>query len=546
MLDCSTRNITTRDFLEFARLIAVAMVILALPTSVWANCTCGYGDGQYTLTSIRLDGNTSDWAAVWADTDNNVCDGPANNLLDRDAPVGGSGKDLVHFAYTWDQSSIYLFTERSNASSNTLSFVYYADVNNDGFMQTGEPVVAAAWKGGNRTVDIYLMTYIAIAPGGDPMVDGNQFSDGLTLPGSFANQPKKPNRSGKWGNSNGQQMEFAISFAELGIPNGSPVTFHVSSSNSSIGSGSFAAQIDDNLSGCGGGLGSTRTPGVIFAPDLSATSLTGQTVVLAHTLTNTGDTADTFNLSTVFGGGFALTANYYVDVDNSGGISAGDALLSDSTGDSIPDSGIVLPTQSMTILIAYDIPLGAAPGSPGTAVTTASSNYQPQVNVSVVDTITAMPSPNLVMLKSVRPINDPVNATINPKAIPGAEMLYTIRLTNQGPGAVDQNAIAITDPIPTGACLDVGDSGAAGSGPVVFQDGSPTSALSYQFSDLAATDDDIAFSRDGGQNYDYSPTPGPGNCDPLVTHIRITPKGSLPGAITSAPNASFSFRIIVK
>jgi len=186
----------------------IAAIAMLAPALVLAVCVCGFGDGQFTLTSINVNGNMNDWAPVHADLDNNVCDGPANGLLDRDAPVQSTGRDLTHFAFTYDASNIYLFTERSGSTSNTQSFVYYADVNNDGLMQTGEPVIGVTWQGSNRRVNVYVYTYVSQLPAGDSMVDGNGFGDGYTLPGSFANMPSSgnPNRAGNWGSANGLQM----------------------------------------------------------------------------------------------------------------------------------------------------------------------------------------------------------------------------------------------------------------------------------------------------------------------------------------------------
>ncbi len=40
--------------------------------------------------------------------------------------------------------------------------------------------------------------------------------------------------------------------------------------------------------------------------------------------------------------------------------------------------------------------------------------------------------PDITILKSVQTSSDPVNSTTNPKAIPGAVMLYTVTVTNAG------------------------------------------------------------------------------------------------------------------
>jgi hypothetical protein len=529
------------------RLSAVVIGALA-PIIVWAQCTCGFGDGQFTLTTINVDGNIADWAPVHADLDNNVCDGPSGGLIDRDSPVQSTGRDLTHFAFTWDQNNIYLFTERVGSASNVQNFVYYADIDNDGQMETGEPVVGASWQGNNRRVSIYVFTYVSQAPAGDPMVDGMGFADGYTLPGSFANVPQNnnPNRQGNWGSANGLQMEFLVTWAELGLAPGTAFTFHVASSNASLGANSFTAQIDDNLSGCGGGLGTTQVPGITFAPDLSLQGAEGQTTYAAHTLTNTGTGTDSFEFSSAISGDFAPIVFYYHDVDNSGSFTPGDLLLTDTDGDGSPDTGTLGSGVSVPILVAYQVPIGVSAAEIATVQTTAASNLQPLANDSVTDTIEIVVPPALRVAKTVTTVEDPISITTNPKAIPGAEVLYTAAITNQGAGTVDTDSLLITDSIPADGCLKVADIAASGSGPVQFADGSPSSNITYSFIALSDGTDDVSFSNDGGITYTYSPVANPTGCDPNVTHIRINPKGSF-AADTGAgsPSAEFSFRVTV-
>lgn len=56
-------------------------------------------------------------------------------------------------------------------------------------------------------------------------------------------------------------------------------------------------------------------------------------------------------------------------------------------------------------------------------------------------------SATLAVAKSSRVVSDPFNNTTNPKAIPGALMEYTIRLTNSG--GADATGVVITDLLPT-------------------------------------------------------------------------------------------------
>lgn len=527
---------------------AVFVLASTIPVVAWAVCTCGFGDGQLTLTSINTDGNMSDWASVHADLDNNVCDGPSGGIPDLDAPVQSTGRDLTHFAYTYDATNVYLFTERSGSVSNTQSFVYYADTDNDGLMETGEPVIGVTWRGSNRLVNVYLFTYVAQTAGGDSMVDGNGLADGYTLPGSFAGVPStgNPTRFGNWGAANGQQMEFFVTWAELGIAPGSPFTFHVSSSNAALGAGSFTQQIDDNLSGCGGGLGSTVQPGVTFTPDLALTGFVGQTVVGVHTLTNDSNADDSFDFAAVISGDYTPTVSYYEDTDASGTLTAGDTLLTDTDGDTFVNTGVLAPAESVGILIVYGIPGTATSGDTATVVSTASSDFQPLANDSVTDTIDALLGPDLVVTKQAAVIWDPVNLFIDPLAIPGSIIEYTISVENQGGGTVDTDTLQIVDPIPAEQCLLVSDIGGAGSGPVDFADGSPSSGLSYTFLLLGSALDDVSFSDDDGLSFNYTPLPDSVGCDAAVTTIEIRPLGEF-AADTGAgsPTATFSFRAIV-
>jgi uncharacterized repeat protein (TIGR01451 family) len=154
------------------------------------------------------------------------------------------------------------------------------------------------------------------------------------------------------------------------------------------------------------------------------------------------------------------------------------------------------------------------------------------------------PKPALLFLKTVAVTSDPVNGTTNPKNIPGAEVLYTLRISNTGPGTVDNNTLIITDPIPANTILFVGDLGVTGSGPVVFQQGTPTSGLTYTYSSLGSLTDDLEFSSDNGATWTYVPT---APYDAAVNRIRLNPKGVLAGA-TGSPNPylELSFRAKVK
>ncbi len=210
------------------------------------------------------------------------------------------------------------------------------------------------------------------------------------------------------------------------------------------------------------------------------------------------------------------------------------------------DSG----AATKTFEYAYVIPAG--PGGVWNVTVTAKEGTENTISDSGVGTFYVSVMPNILIVKSVTTVSDPFNGGVNPKAIPGAIMEYTVQASNEGSGAADNNSLAVTDRIPTNTSLFVNDIGGAGSGPVLFTDGPAfgalASGLSYTYVSLNDPSDGLTFSNDGGLTFTYTPvTPDANGCDPNVTHVRM----SLGGAFTfsaSAPRPSFrlQFRIRVK
>lgn len=151
---------------------------------------------------------------------------------------------------------------------------------------------------------------------------------------------------------------------------------------------------------------------------------------------------------------------------------------------------------------------------------------------------------DIFAVKSHQVLNDPVNGNNNPKAIPGAEILYTITVTNQGIGIPDINTVFTTDPISSNASMFVGDFNGGGSGPVAFTDGAISSTLSYSYTNLNDPSDDLEFSTDG-INFNYTPSGNFYGVDPNITHFRINPKGSFAAAV-NGNNPSYTIRFKVR
>jgi hypothetical protein len=243
--------------------VVVSCTLILLPSVSRAACVCGGGDGTpitYSPTApINVDGDMADWGSILNDDDNNVCDGPSGGIPDLDTP--GTGRDIVQFTFTYDDTWLYLYTERTGSTSNTQTFLYYSDINNNGYMDELEPSIGVKWQGNTRSVDVYLMKYYAIdKTNGDSMVDTTTgLADGYSLPGYFQSiSGPISTLCGTYGSTNGLSMEFKIPWTALGVSGPVAHSIHVAATNANPDKTDIASKIDDNLGGCGGGSGTTQ------------------------------------------------------------------------------------------------------------------------------------------------------------------------------------------------------------------------------------------------------------------------------------------------
>ena len=510
-------------FLCAVALFALIAAGLVTPGESLAVCACGNGDGAPMLYApIIVDGNVAEWGTpsqtgtVLADEDNNVCDGPSGGIVDLDAPVQSTGRDIVQFTFTYDDTWLYFYTERIGSASNTQTFLYYADTNDDGYMSSTEPVIVAEWKGNNRNVDIFIARYNPVdAVNGDSTVDSAGLGDGYALPGNLHSIPKNPDYSGTWGSVNGFTFEFGVQWSILDSTFTGPVghTIHVSSTNANKGAAGLGAQIDDNLGGCGGGAGSTQFADVAFSNAYTLSGYWADTVWSdLHHLVNLGNGDDSFAFASTTSSAWAPSVTLYLD--------DGDSIY--DTGDSVIAGTVALASgSSVDIFIAYSIPSFSS--GIATVVTTATSQYNTIVTDSVTDTVNAL-YPNITSMKYISAVADSTAATPGgaDKALPGSVITYTIDVSNGGNAPPNADTLVVRDNVPTSVSMYIGTGAAS---PVTFDAG--TTLLSYTYSSLASTGDDIAFTSEssGSPAYTYTPVPVSGY-DSAVTGFKIEPKGN--------------------
>ena len=225
-------------------------------------------------------------------------------------------------------------------------------------------------------------------------------------------------------------------------------------------------------------------------------------------------------------------------LDSGGGVLAAGDVGIRLTGGTIPANGSCVITVRVTATVAgtytNTIPVGGLTTSGGS-------------NTVAANATLTVALPSFTFAKSVLLVSDPVNGTTLPKAIPGAVVSYSIQVTNTGAGTADNNTTFIVDPIPANTRLFVGDLGVAGSGPIAFVNGTPTSSLTYTFTSLASGADDVSFSNTGCSPFtNYTPVPDVNGFDAAVTCIQINPKGMFAAASGgNNPNFEARFRVQV-
>ncbi len=234
---------------------------------------------------------------------------------------------------------------------------------------------------------------------------------------------------------------------------------------------------------------------VLFVPDQVGSTTPGGTIAYSHTITNTGNVGDTFDLTYLSSQGWS-----YVFYDALGNPVASVTLASGA---------------SANITARLTVPAGATVGTVETGVLTATG----QVTL-VFDTatdVTTIVAGNLLLTKSVSPVGD---------QLPGTDLAYTVDYQNIG--TFDLTNIVIYDAIPSFTHFQVGSEsiGAAPAG---------ITGITVEFSD------------DSGATWTYAPASGgggaPAGYDANVTNLRWIFAGNIAAGAAAATGVGFTVRI---
>jgi uncharacterized repeat protein (TIGR01451 family) len=186
----------------------------------------------------------------------------------------------------------------------------------------------------------------------------------------------------------------------------------------------------------------------------------------------------------------------------------------------VADSGAATKTYEY----AYTIPAGG-PGGTWSAQVIAHEGTEGTITHQRNATL-AVSGATLSVVKSVQTLSDPVNGTSSPYNLPGAQLRYAIRVTNNGLGNTDADTVSLSDPIPVNTQLCVATVGNCTA--PTFTDGTLPSGLApavfeYSFVSGPTACDNASF-------IGTAPTADANGHDAGVTCIRQQPTGSMNGS----------------
>ncbi|MEC5384918.1 hypothetical protein VVD49_04245 [Uliginosibacterium sp. H3] len=197
----------------------------------------------------------------------------------------------------------------------------------------------------------------------------------------------------------------------------------------------------------------------------------GGLVTYPHTVTNTGNGNDSFNLSTSNSGTFSfLTVTIYADVNGDG--------VPDSTTP-ITSTGSIAPGGTFNFVVVGVVPPTAVAGNTNSLVVTAASALTPAVTASNTDTTTVSGNAVINVTKSI---------DLAAGLAGSGPRTFTLTYTNTGNSTATN--LTLTDVIPSGMTYVGGSGRWSGSGATVLTDANSAdnqSGIVYDYAITLAT-----------------------------------------------------------
>ena len=185
----------------------------------------------------------------------------------------------------------------------------------------------------------------------------------------------------------------------------------------------------------------------------SQSATPGSAVYYPHTLTNTGNGIDTFNLTTINSGGFSM-ASVQIFADNGSG---------SPTGPAITSTGALAAGGIFRYIVVGTLPSTATTNQTNTITVTGTSVFDTSKTQSNTDVTTATTNAVVTLTKS---------ASVSSGAA-GTAITYTLTYTNTGNSTA--TAVAISDVLPAGLTYTTSSARWSATGATPLSDSGGTS-----------------------------------------------------------------------
>lgn len=179
----------------------------------------------------------------------------------------------------------------------------------------------------------------------------------------------------------------------------------------------------------------TQVASMTLTANGNQTATPGSVVYYPHTLTNTGNGSDTFNLTAVSAATPFQMTNVQIFADNGSG---------QPTGLAITSTGPIAAGAAFKFIVVGTLPVTATATQTNVITVNGASVLTPAQNASNIDTTTVTTNAVVTLTKAVSVASGPSPADA------AAQVPYTYTLTYTNTGNSTATAVAISDAIPAG------------------------------------------------------------------------------------------------
>ena len=201
-----------------------------------------------------------------------------------------------------------------------------------------------------------------------------------------------------------------------------------------------------------------QSTSLTFTGQTIASAAQGSTVTFNNILTNTGNAADSFDITV--GAGFPAGTAY--TLYKSDGVTP----LVDTNGNSTPDTGLVAAGATYTVVLKVTLPAGAT-GGPYSVAKTATSKFDPTKTAVATDTLTVIAANTVDLTNNVALPTTAANGA-------GATGATIITTNSTNPSTTTRFTLFANNTSATGDTYNLSATGLAAGWTLVFRDAAGT------------------------------------------------------------------------